>query len=289
MKINIIKSIISLVMLVTGFVGSAQQVVQPKIMVVPKTTQNEDVREVLEADPAKRIALTVIKDAFDSRGFTTVDFLAKLKNASVKSGLQQDAQTDLKTEIIDGSGADIYVDAEVIFDRQPEGNKVNLILTAYDIATGNSLSNKVGESRRFYSDDVSKLAQKAVESCAEEFLNTLQDKFTDIVENGRTIQIDIRVGAGSSVLLSNETVDGDPLSDTIEEWIEEHAYKANYHLQGTSDKQMVFDEVRIPVRDENGNDFKMRKIRNPLMKTLKELGLNASVTTTGNLLTITIN
>ena len=48
---------------------------RPKIMVIPYTTQGEDIRTVLENDVNKRIALTKIKEAFDQRGYTTVDFL----------------------------------------------------------------------------------------------------------------------------------------------------------------------------------------------------------------------
>ena len=52
---------------------------QPKIMVIPYTTQGEDIRTILENDVNKRIALTKIKEAFDQRGYTTVDFFAKVK------------------------------------------------------------------------------------------------------------------------------------------------------------------------------------------------------------------
>ena len=40
----------------------------------------------------------------------------------------------------------------------------------------------MGDSNKFYTDDIGKLATKAIESCAEDFLNTMQMKFTDIVE-----------------------------------------------------------------------------------------------------------
>ena len=53
--------------------------VQPKIMVIPYTKKGEDIRSILEQDVNKRITLAKIKEAFDSRGFTTVDFTARLK------------------------------------------------------------------------------------------------------------------------------------------------------------------------------------------------------------------
>jgi hypothetical protein len=45
----------------------------------PLCKRGEDLRTILENDVNKRIALTKIKEAFDSRGFTTVDFCCKTK------------------------------------------------------------------------------------------------------------------------------------------------------------------------------------------------------------------
>ena len=52
-------------------VTSQVATVQPKIMVIPYTKEGEDIRTILEDDVNKRIILTKIKEAFDSRSFTT--------------------------------------------------------------------------------------------------------------------------------------------------------------------------------------------------------------------------
>ena len=46
--------------------------------------------------------------------------------------------------IIQQSGADIYVDAEIVLLLSGSGNSVNVIITSYDISPGNSLFNKIG-------------------------------------------------------------------------------------------------------------------------------------------------
>ena len=65
-----------------SFYAKAQTVVQPKIMVIPYTKEGEDIRTVLEEDSNKRIALSKIKEAFDERGVSTIDFVARLKAAN---------------------------------------------------------------------------------------------------------------------------------------------------------------------------------------------------------------
>lgn len=287
-----IKTIVVAIMFAMQPVTSilAQNTVQPKIMVVPYVKQGEDLRTVLEDDVNKRIAITKIKEAFDNRGFTTVDFAAKLKATTTDAAMTSDNQTDLKALIVQQSGADIYVEAEVNVLQSSSGNSVKIIVTGYECSTGNSLSNKIGESGKFYTDDIGKLASKAIESIAEDFLNTMQMKFTDIVENGKSIKINFGFAEGSQLLMSSEVgTQGLQLSDEIEIWMEEHAYKNNYHIQGTTERQMIFDDVRIPLKDPNtGNNYNPNKFGLEIFKFMRSLGIQIQRDIKGSTIYITI-
>jgi hypothetical protein len=249
--------------------------VQPKIMVIPFTKEGEDIRTILEADVNRRIAITKIKEAFDARGFTTVDFTAKLKAAKDNNAFTSDNQTDIKTQIIQMSGADIYVQAEVNVQQGSSGTSVTLLLTAFEASTGNSLSNKIGESGKFFTDDIGKLASKAVTNVAEDFLNVMQSKFTDMVNNGKSVIVDISFDGSSQFTMASELGgSGLPLSDQLEEWMGKTAYKNNYHIQGTTDLKMIFDEVRIPLKDQvTGNNYNPNKFALEIFKFLKALKL----------------
>lgn len=262
--------------------------VQPKIMVIPYTKQGEDISQVIEDDVNKRIVLAKIREAFDSRGFTTVDLTARLKSASITSGLSQNSQSDLKSMIIEQSGADIYVEAEMDIIFSSTGNSVKTILTAYDISTGGSLANKVGESGKFYTEDIGKLGAKAVEKVANEFLDIIQVKFTDIVNNGRSIMVDFSFEQTSSISMFTEIGnDGLTLSDHIELWMSDNAYRNNYHIQGTTDKKMIFDDIRIPLKDENGNNYNINKFGFEFLKFARGMGLKITRSTANNKLVIT--
>lgn len=278
--------------IISIFNGVAQNVttVQPKIMVIPYTKEGEDIRSILEEDVNKRITLTKIKEAFDSRGFTTIDFAARLKAASQSAIFQSESQTDLKSQLIEMSGADIYVEAEMDILLSSSGNSVKVIVSAYDVSTGASLANKVGESGKFYTDDIGKLASKAIETCAEDFLNTIQVKFNDIIENGRSLMISFTFDQNSSYSMSSSVGNqGLQLSDEIELWMEEHAYKNNYHIQGTTDKQMIFDDVRIPVKDpKNGTNYNANKFGLEIFKFMRSMGLQIQRDIKGTTIYITI-
>lgn len=270
--------------------GGQVATVQPKIMVIPYTKEGDDIRTILEGDENKRIAIAKIKEGFDSRGFTTVDFIAKLKAAKDNNVFTSENQSDIKSQIIQMSGADVYVQAEVIVEKGQSGNSVKLILTAYEASTGNSLSNKVGESGKFYTEDFNKLASKAVESCVEDFLNVMQNKFTDIVNNGKSVIIDISFSADSQTKMSTEIgTDKLPLSDQLELWMEKNAFKNNYHIQGTTDLRMIFDDVKIPLKDQaSGNNYNPNKFALELFKFFKSLGLQPSKDVKGSTIYITV-
>lgn len=264
--------------------------VQPSIMVVPFTKEGEDIRQVLEADVNKRAVLTSIKEAFDTRGFSTVDFLGKYKAMSASSTMNEGNQTDIVSDIIANSGADIYITAEIDINATGQGTAINIIMNAYDTATGTSLANKMGNSGRFYTTDMARLADVAIKKNMDVFLDNLQGKFNDIVANGRSIIIEIGVDEGSEWLMSSEMSDtGNLLSDDIEMWMEENAYKNYYHIQGTSDKTMIFDDVKIPLKDPTtGRNYNVNRFAMALNKFFKSKGLDISRKANGNHLYISI-
>lgn len=272
----------------------AQAVVQPKIMVIPYTKEGEDIRTILENDANKRIILTKIKEAFDSRGISTIDFTAKLKAIESRNVFNMDNKADIKSQIIDMSGADIYVEADMVCNQgegtdKPE-TSVKIAITAYDCATGASLSNKIGESGVFYTNDIAKLAMKAISSCADDFLQVMQMKFSDISENGRSLMLQIGFDEDSSLTMESEVgLQGLLLQDEIELWVEAHAYNGDYHLQGVSPMKMIFDDIKLPlVEQQTGNNYSINKFSLDLLRFFRSLNIQVSRSSRGNTLYVTI-
>ena len=263
--------------------------IQPRIMVIPYTKESEDIRTVLEDDVNKRIVITKIKEAFDKRGFTTVDFTARLKSAMGNAVFMGDNKSDLKAQIIQMSGADIYVEAEIDLNSSSYTNNLRVLLQAYEATSGNSLANIIGESR-LVSNDAGALGARAIEGCIEEFLNTMNSKFTDIVNDGKTILVTIGFDANSMYDLSSPIgSDGMLLSDVIEIWMSENSYKNYYHMQGATDTEMLFDDVRIPLRDPaTNNNYTLNRFGLSFYQYLRSLGLNARRDIQGNTLFVTI-
>ena len=65
-----------------------------------------------------------------------------------------------------------------------------------------------------------------------------------------------------------------PLSDQIEMWMEENAFKNYYHIQGTTDLRMIFDDVRIPLKNQaTGTNYSSNKFALAMFKFFKGIGV----------------
>lgn len=276
-------------LLFSSFVSAQVNTVQPSIMVMPFVPEGADIRKSLDVSNDKRQVIAQISGAFADKGFATKDFYANFKSVSNNAAFEDDSQTDLKSQIIASSGADIFVEADISINRQNDGNSVRVVLKAYEASTAKVLASKIGDSGRFYTTDIGKLGAKAVEKAMESFLTTMQQSFNDIVVNGRSIVVNVSFNEMSDYDTTSEVGDsGDELRDVLEEWMEKNSYKNYYHIQGTTAKKMIFDDIRIPLKDENGNNYNINKFSRSLANFFKSLGMSVDRDLNGGTLYIKV-
>lgn len=262
--------------------GSQINQIQPSIIVIPYKKEGQNYRKLLE-DPVhgfeKRIAISKVKEAFDNRGFTTYDFEGELKKVDATKTFTSESQTDEKDLIVKNSGADLFVVVDIDVDRSTSGTEVKIILQGYESATGRSLSNKDAASGRFYTDDIAKLAGRAIDLMKENFLNTLQSKFTDIVNNGRSIYVEFVVAQNATKTFQSEVgTEGDLLSEAITDWMSKNAFKNYAKKGGSTNSKIVYDDVRIPLKDQaTGLNYDIESFGRLLRKWLRSINLNVTV------------
>jgi hypothetical protein len=251
--------------------------VQPTIMVVPYTSKGEDLREKIENDANYRIAMQVISNAFSKRGFTTKDFVNNLQNTLNDQVISDEhmSQTDLFKKAIELTPTDYYIQTEILMLPNSSGNKVRILMSAIDKFSGDKTPAEPMESQPFRTGDWGKLTQLALEDGGklESFFSLLGNEFAKIRETGRTISVKIEVAATSSHKLDEEVGDDfDLLSDLITDWVKKNAYKNYVHTQGNSATLLYFDEVKIPLRDEEGNNYDINEFSKKLYKFLRRTG-----------------
>jgi hypothetical protein len=273
----------------------------PKIMVIPFVKEGEDMRTILDKDFNKRMAIAKVKNGFDNRGYTTKDFGATLKLAIDNKAFITGTQSDVKSAIIELSGADIYVEVDVHATASPSGNSAKVLISAYDAATASAYATVNCDSREHYDTDNARLIDVALSvpmtsvrrdervsitapvrsttndapPCLDQFLNILQAKFDDIAAKGRPINLDFSIDAAAARTFDSKVAGANnkQLSDIIDDWLAENAYKNNYHMQGTSPSRLFYDEVRIPLYDANGRNYNLNTFARKLSDFLNAKGV----------------
>ena len=284
------KLLLFLILSCSFFKVFSQNINLPKIMVIPFTKDGEDLRTILDDDINTRIAIAKVKEGFDSRGFTTVDFVGKLKSAKDNQVFTMDNQTDIKAKILELSGSDVYIVTETSTKSDVSGSSATVIINGYETATGNSVANKVSNSGKFQTNDIEKLVSKAVEKSMDEFTFMVSDKFNQITKNGRSVLVDFGFSENAVINMTTE-IDktGLALSDLLEDWISKNSFNGSYHIQGTTNQKMIFDEVKIPLKDKNSNNYTSTKFALDIFKYLKSLNLDVRKEIKGGTIYITIN
>ena len=269
---------------------TSENTVQPTIMVIPFVKEGDDIRKVIEDDPNKRISISAVKQGFDSRNYTTIDFIGKLKSMSRESAMAGENQVSIKQLIVENSGADIYVEVDYILTESESGSMVEIILQGYDAFSGQSLSNATGRSRIFKTYKLGILAEDATKECIEDFLNIMIQKFTNIVENGRTVTINITLGAESEYNMDSRVgAKSIPLKFAIRQWLKKKSYKGYYHLQGSTKTNISVDDFRIPIKNEYGENYQLDEFEFEVFTFFEDLGLAASTSIVGTSMQISID
>lgn len=285
----------TLIMLLTALLPSLYSLAQGnpsrRIMAIPYTKEGEDIRTVLDNDVNRRIAIARVQEAFDDKGYTTVDFAGRLKAARDARVFTSENQTDIKSQIIEMAGCDIYVVVDVDTKSDQSGSSATVALTAYDVATGNSLANKVGSSGKFLTNDLGKLTARAVANSADEFVNSMSRKFDEMAAKGKSLFIDFSFAENSSANMTTpiEKYNKMPLSELLENWLAKNSINGVYHIQGVTKLKLVADEVHVPVLKSNGVAYSTNEFAVEVCKFIGTTGLTASKEVRAGSIYITIN
>jgi len=262
--------------------------VQPKIMVIPYSKTNQNIMNAYENNDLVRLAISRVKNGFESRNFPTVDFVSNMKMISNDLAMEIENQTSIKQQLIEMSGADIYVEVETTINRSSGGNSVTIILSAYDAYTSMTMSNETGVSDRFYTESFEKLVLKKVDEMMDNFLNSINSRFEDIRENGKSLFLNIGIKEGSEKNMDYIMGNDETLGEVIENWVEQNAFKGYYDIQGVTKTKIIFNEIRISMKDENGNNYKTSHFVSSLRKFLSGLNIETERDIQGNRIFISI-
>lgn len=253
--------------------GTSNNVRQPNVIVVPYTTADQDVRQVLENNQMMLNAISKVKEEFNNRGFNTRDFVTLLQASkrndivSATTGAKSDPVKDLVLE----SKADISVTVNIFLNQHEGGvSEVNLVLQAAEAISGESFANASYTSDKFRTNDSLSLTNRALSKINDDFFTLVQNGFNMMMETGRNLNVRIELGPNSGLDPYSEMSTGNDLEMELTSWLDNNAYGGNYEINSTD---LVIDiSMKVPIYDQiTGKPYAINKVRTPLIKFLKDL------------------
>lgn len=273
-------------------VETTSNMVLPTIIVVPYKTPNDNsFAEILQNDYDRRVAVNTVQQGFEAKNITTIDLLSKINATQRVSQYDKNAGAGQSSDraLLQQSGADIYVEVEIMKDIQESGSRVNLTLKAYETASGNIVANQVATTNRRYQTIASDvLCAYAVQDNIDEFLEQILKNFAP--SKGTRVSLIVSID-GTAIRTMNDPAGqkGYSLSNVIRQWVRRNAYEGKFHMQGMVDDNMTFDYIIIPPLDQDGLRMDAAQFSFLLEEYLKETeNIPCSARLEGNKIMITI-
>lgn len=243
-----------------------------------------DYKRALQSDPQLLTGITVIGQMMADRGFPL-----KLMEQELKSLNQESAEDALLTS---KSGAEI---AESPVDRLKKSSKSDIILQVtwlvnktgpkysltfnlqgIDAYTNKQIAACQGTGDPTFSAELPVLIEESVANHLETFTAQLQNHFDDMFDNGREITLRVKTWDDSEYDLESE-FNGEELSDIIEDWVSANTVKGRFNTTDATENFMYFEQVRIPLFDENQRALDARRWTRDLINMLKTYGIPAKL------------
>ena len=227
-----------------------------------------------------KVAITVINALMGDRGFPLVDMEQSVKSIeldhaeTMAATSKEGADIDVSPldEVKQRAKCDITLD--LYWKVNPVGGRRSLTynLRALDAYTNKQIASTTGTGQVTMTAELALMLQEAIEGSMEEFTNRLLAYFTDMEQRGREVALDIRTWQGGQVDLDSE-VGGDVLVDYIEDWVAGHTVNGVYSLTDATSTSMRFDQVRIPLYDEDDRALDTRRWARGLSRDLRKKGI----------------
>lgn len=273
----------------TSLAETGEQIILPTIMVVPYRKEGESFASVLQNNFDIRTAISAVQQGFHEKGVSTIDFEAKYKAVLRAAEYETNTLTSVDKELLRNSGADVWIEVDIEKDIAPTGSRVALVLKAIETASGNVLATKQATSNRFRVSAVDQLCRYIVEDIREDFLKQVARAMAEKIDRGNTIVLHIAVDKNAILDMDSEIGSRRiPLSDLLRIWVKKNARNGIFHVQGSNSESIVFDQIQIDNKAEDGNYMDVNDFALHIFMYLRSQKINCEKKVDGNTIYITV-
>lgn len=273
------------------------QAKKPELMVVPslpwcnergyvvvrETDLNSDIlpdyKKALAQDKDLMNVISKIGILMTDKGFPLKDLSASIRNMEMINAqnamtLSKNSGAALAESALDmlkrTAKCDIILEVDWSVNTVGPKKSVTYNLRGIDAYTNMQIAGAQGTGAPSFSAEVPVLVEEAILANMDNFTSQLQTHFDNLFENGREVAIDINVfDNGQGFDLETEYGENE-LIDVIEEWLEKHCVKGRFSKIEGSENFAMFNQVRIPMMNDNGKALDTEDFVKELRKVLRK-------------------
>lgn len=229
------------------------------VMVIPFTLEGQKINDQLQKDANLRIAIATVQDIFAANGLRIVDFGAKYQKY-YQDRVMKDPTSDTKALFVEYASPDIYAEIETEhIDCGDDTHKARIKIKTFLTATSELMADRVSDSNCFVRQtDFVQLVKQSINKFIAEYIERLESALVLMEDVGQPLQLHITISdkAGydmNSLVKSANNIQGEaiPLSKSIPLWLHDNQIVRSFNTLGGSAQTLIFDEIRIPLFDEN--------------------------------------
>jgi hypothetical protein len=295
------KNIIFLFLVLTTFfaVDGLSQAKKPTIMVVPSDNwcilngyfseiNNQgtiakipNYKKALQENTELLTVISKINGLMVERGFPLKNMESALKtlesenaeNAMLSSKNGSELTESPVDKLKQVAKADIIIQLTWIVNNLGPKKSIRFELQGLDSYTDKQIAQAGGSGAPSFTAEVPILLEEAVLAHLDKFNTDLQTHFDDLFTNGREIIIRIK---------KFDSWDGDlekkygeqELGSIIENWLQQNTIRGRFNTTDATENSMLFEQVRIPLLDDNGRAIDSRGFIKGLKKLLESTPYN---------------
>ncbi len=163
--------------------------------------------------------------------------------------------------------ADIIVQIWWKVNKEGDQKSVSFILEAFDAYTSKRIASSSGNGSPS-NEIIPVQLEKAILANIDPFAAQLQTHFDDMFTNGREVILSIKIWDSWENDLETE-YNGEELTDIIKTWMDNNTVKGRYNMTDATENVIRFEQVRIPIYDDDNRAVDAREFTKGLRKYLK--------------------
>jgi len=169
--------------------------------------------------------------------------------------------------------ADIIIQIWWKVNKVSSGKSISFTLEAFDAYTSKRIASSTGTDIPTSESLVPIMLEKAVSDRMKEFTGQLDKFYKDISKNGREIILSVKRWENADFDLEKE-INGEEIITHINNWMRQNTVNSQFNMSDASENFILFEQVRIPMKDKNGNAMDAREFGRQLQKYLKNSPFN---------------